>query len=279
MPNDKFSKLTWHKRTHGHEFTGAEFRVLMSIFDHSDEHGRKSHPGLKRLMDETGYSKSAISEALKALQARGWITQSSRGSGVSGRASVYELVPDAPSRSSGLDQSSNGGSSAGVDQLPEVGPVERTSRSSGLDLVGPVEWTPSDPDIKSGSDPYRSDQGEVRQSPNHQEDQDETGHESRSLAVAGSEATGARASGTGNPPATEDRPAKSTQAEPASAGATEAPEENRPVGLQPLAPSSSTDPFASEPAWRAEGRAREKRAARLLEPASASRRIPDPFAS
>jgi len=140
MSRVKFSKLTWHKRTHGHEFIGAEFRVLMSIFDHSDAYGRNSHPGLKLLMAETGYSKSAISEALKALQVRGWITQSRRGSGVSGRASVYELVPDAPSRSTG------------VDQLPEVGPVERTSRSSGLDLVGPVEWTPSDPDIRSGSE-------------------------------------------------------------------------------------------------------------------------------
>jgi hypothetical protein len=57
-----FSKLTWHKRTHGHEFTGAEFRVLMSIFDHSDERGRKSHPGLKLLMAETGYGKTAVSE-------------------------------------------------------------------------------------------------------------------------------------------------------------------------------------------------------------------------
>jgi len=257
MSSDKFSKLTWHKRTHGHEFTGAEFRVLMSIFDHSDAYGRNSHPGLKLLMAETGYSKSAISEALKALQVRGWITQSRRGSGVSGRASVYELVPDAPSRSTG------------VDQLPEVGPVERTSRSSGLDLVGPVEWTPSDPDIRSGSDPYRSDQGEVRFTPNHQEDQGETGHGSRSLAVAGPEATA------------EDRPAKSRQAdpdpEPASAGALEAPEESRPVGLQPLTGSSMTDPFASEPVWRAEAAASEERAARRLEPATASHRIPDPW--
>lgn len=64
MPSDRFSKLTWHKRTHGHAFTGAEFRVLMSIFDHSDERGRNSHPGLVLLTKETGYSKASVSEAL-----------------------------------------------------------------------------------------------------------------------------------------------------------------------------------------------------------------------
>jgi len=168
-----FSKLTWHKRTHGHQFTGAEFRVLMSTFDHSDEHGRRSHPGLKLLMAETGYGKSAVSEALTALQTRGWITQTHRGSGTSGKTSVYELVPDAPS------------STAGADQPGEVGPVERTSWSAGADTVVPLERTPTDPDNRSGSDPFRSDQGEVRYSPNHLGDHDETGHERRSLAVAG----------------------------------------------------------------------------------------------
>ncbi len=65
---------------------GAEFRVLMSIFDHSDERGRKSHPpGLKLLMTETGYGKTAVSEALTVLQERGWITQTRKGSGTSGK--------------------------------------------------------------------------------------------------------------------------------------------------------------------------------------------------
>ncbi|WP_092801493.1 helix-turn-helix domain-containing protein [Rhodococcus globerulus] len=244
MPSDKFSKLTWHKRTHGHELTGAEFRVLMSIFDHSDEHGRNSHPGLELLVKETRYSKAAVSEALKRLQSRGWIVQTYRGSGTAGRTSIYALVPDAPRSSSGMDQP-NG----------EV-PVERTSGSSGLDSEVPVDWTPTDPGSDPGSDPYRSDQVEVRQSPNHQEDQDEPDLDGRALAVAGTETTGARASGT------EDRPAKSRQAEPelepASAGAAEAPEEYRPVGLHLL------NPFASESTRRAEGHALEERAAPSL---------------
>ncbi|MGU3586054.1 helix-turn-helix domain-containing protein [Rhodococcus sp. C26F] len=109
-------------------------------------------------------------------------------------------------------------------------------------------------------------------SSNASADQDETGHGGRSLAVADPEATA------------EDRPATSRQAgpdaEPASADVLETSEEaNRPVGLQPLARSSMTDPFASEPAWRAEAAAREKRVTRLLEPATASHRVPDPWSS
>jgi DNA-binding transcriptional MocR family regulator len=186
MSSDKFSKLSWHKRTHGHDFTGAEFRVLMAVFDYSDENGRKSHPGLKRLMTDTGYGKTAVSEALTALQARGWITQTRKGSGTSGKTSVYELVPDAPSSAAEAVPPETGASAAGADQPTEVGPAERTSWSAGADLVVPLERTPTDPGSDPGSDPLESDQGEVRYPPNHLDDQDETGLESRSLADAGS---------------------------------------------------------------------------------------------
>lgn len=186
----KFSKLTWHKRTHGHEFTGAEFRVLMSIFDHSDEHGRKSHPGLKLLMAETGYGKTAVSEALTALQERGWITQTRKGSGTSGKTSVYELVPDAPSGTAEADQPRDEVIPLERNNKEEVGSVERTSWSAGADPVVPLEVvplerTPTDP----GSDPFGSDQRMVRYPPNHSEDQDETGLDSRSLTAEDSEAT------------------------------------------------------------------------------------------
>lgn len=208
-----FSKLTWHKRTHGHTFTGAEFRVLMSIFDHSDERGLKSHPGLRLLMAETGYGKTAVSEALTALQERGWIAQTRKGSGTSGKTSVYELVPDAPSSTARAVLPEQGSGSAGADQPTEVGPVERTSWSAGADTVVPLERTPTDPDIRSGSDPFSSDQGVVRYPPNHSEDR-ETGPEAGSLATAGSttEATGVAYFsdfdpwGSTSEPATESRP-------------------------------------------------------------------------
>lgn len=228
-----FSKLTWHKRTHGHEFTGAEFRVLMSIFDHSDEHGRNSHPGLKLLMAETGYGKTAVSEALTALKARGWITQARKGSGTSGKTSVYELVPNAPSSNAGAVQPDAEGRSVVADQLPEVGPVERTSWSAGADTVVPLERTPTDPDIRSGSDPSRSDQEEVRYSPNHLEDQDEAGHASRPLAVEGrTEHYRTSCDGRGH-----DGPSNEAASTPAAEteGAREAPE-----GLVGLRPPTAT---------------------------------------
>lgn len=262
MLSDQFSKLSWHKRTHGHPFAGAEFRVLMSIFDHSDKDGRTSHPGLKLLMTETGYGKTAVSEALAALQARGWITQTRKGSGTSGKTSVYELVPEAPSGTAGAVPPETEVVPLERTNPIEVGPVERTSWSAGADPVGPLERTPTDPDIRSGSDPFGSDQAEVRYSPNHLEDQGETGQGSRSLTDTGrTEATA--------------QPAALWPAE--SATATEAPQ-----GFVSLQQSTAgrhhpDDPWACEPpAWVAEVQAREKR-----RPRSATVRLPieDPFAS
>jgi hypothetical protein len=201
-----FSKLTWHKRTHGHKFTGAEFRVLMSIFDHSSADGTNSHPGIKRMMAETGYGKATVSTAVTGLKARGWIRETRKGSGVSGNASVFDLVPDAPSPPS---------SSPGVEQPSEVVRLERTSSSPGANQVVRLEQSPSDPGLSDpGSDPDSSDQEEVRYSPNHLEDQDETGLESRSLAVGGSTST-------------------SPDSDPWGSTSEPAAEGSRPLGLQP----------------------------------------------
>lgn len=98
-------------------------------------------------------------------------------------------------------------------------------------------------------------------------DQDETGHGSRSLADAGREEAPAGADGRGHggpsrgvrASGTENRPAKSRQAEPelepASAGAIEAPEEDRPDGLRLLTTSApvgvGTDPITGGPDWDA----------------------------
>lgn len=102
---------------------------------------------------------------------------------------------------------------------------------------------------------------------NARTDQDETGLGSRSLAVEGSEAPrGADGRGSGSP-----------SQEAASSAA-----EYRPDGLQPATATGSPfdGPFASEPARRAESAAREERAARYLEPATAATPWPpdDPWA-
>lgn len=223
-------------------------------------------------MTETGYGRSAVSEALTALQARGWITQTRKGSGTSGKTSVYELVPDAPSSTAGAVPPDTGSGTAGADQPQEVGPVERTSWSAGADSVVPLERTPTDPDIRSGSDPFRSDQEEVRYAPNHLEHQDETAPYGRSLAIAGTEAPGgadgrghrgpslvARASGTGP----DSDPWGGSPSDPATA----APQGS--VSLQPTTTvGHPADPWASEPA---------ERAAKHHEPATATGTYLNPF--
>lgn len=238
MSSDKFSKLTWLKRTNGHKFKPAEFRVLIAIFNHTNEHGQRAFPGLKLLAEETGHSKSTVSEAVTALRHAGWITETSKGSGVSGNASVLALVPDAPnppSSSSGEEQPAQVSSSRIQEQPEGVVPVERTGSSPFQEQVVPGPRKPSDPGSDPGSDPFTSDHEEVRHSPNHLEDQDETASYGRSLAVEGRTATGL-------------------------------------VGLQPPTAGGhqSDDPWACEtPTWVVEARAREERAARNLEPATA----------
>lgn len=98
-PVDKpiFSKLDWLKRTHGHKLTLAEFRVLMAVYCHTDGSGKNAYPGLSLIAEEACVAIPTASSAIKSLKAAGWLREVSRGSGVSGRNSVYELVQDAPS--------------------------------------------------------------------------------------------------------------------------------------------------------------------------------------
>lgn len=97
--SQKFSKLTWLKRTNGHAFKPADFRVLVSIYNHSDAVGRNSYPGRDRIAQETCLMPSTVSEAVQRLIAAGWIREADRGNGVTGRYSKYELVPHAPALS------------------------------------------------------------------------------------------------------------------------------------------------------------------------------------
>ncbi len=69
----------------------------MSIWDHADgKTGRDSHPGLDLLIEETTYRRTEVSRAASSLKARGWIHETYRGNGRAKKASVFDLVPDAP---------------------------------------------------------------------------------------------------------------------------------------------------------------------------------------
>ncbi|WP_176138309.1 helix-turn-helix domain-containing protein [Mycobacterium sp. D16Q16] len=94
--NHKFSKLEWLKRTNGHKFTISEFRVLLSIFNHSDKTGQESFPGSERIAEEACITRTTASEAVRSLIERGWIREVEKGSGYARKYSRYALVPDAP---------------------------------------------------------------------------------------------------------------------------------------------------------------------------------------
>lgn len=188
-----FSKLTWLKRTDGHKFTGAEFRVLIALFNHTSADGTNAHPGLKLLAEETGYRKSGVSEAITSLKARGWIRETRKGSGFTGNASVFALVPDGPNlpSSSAVPEQPPAASSSARPEQPRSSssapaePVVPLYRNNPPEVV-PLERKPSNPGLPDpGSDPFSSDQGEVRYPPNHLESEDEIGLRSRSLSIAG----------------------------------------------------------------------------------------------
>jgi hypothetical protein len=198
-------------------------------------------------MAETCYGKAAVSTAVTALKAGGWIRETRKGSGVSGNASVFELVDDAPNppSSSPTDEQPTQVSSSPTDEQPTQ--VSSSPTDEQPTQVVRLEQYPSDPGLSDpGSDPHSSDQEEVQYSLNHREDQDETGLESRSLADDGS-------TGTESVPETDD-----------GRGLQGPSLVSRATGTAEASSSSATasaswfdDPFANEPAHRAQESATE----------------------
>ncbi|QSE88919.1 hypothetical protein JWS13_10025 [Rhodococcus pseudokoreensis] len=146
-----FSKLKWLKRTDGHKFTLSEFRVLISLFNHSGSQGKKSHPGIELMMRETGLSKGVVSAAVTSLKERGWVHETFRGSGYSKKASQFDLIPDAPnpdyaaSHSSGHSEPCEDHSSDSQCHSSESDPVIVTATRNPSDPG-------SDPEIRSWRD-------------------------------------------------------------------------------------------------------------------------------
>lgn len=205
MASNGFSKLNWLKRTDAHKLTGAEVRVLLSIFNHADgETGRNAHPGVELMSQETTYRKSGVSEAVASLKALGWIHETYRGNGKARLASVFDLIPDAPNpgyrcpedRAGKCATCSNGSATAEVLEQPNVSgraevldsnvsaqaevlsPNDSGFRSNGSAVAGPMfplERLPidpgSDPKIRSSrSGPIGppSDPGKFRYPPEHE---------------------------------------------------------------------------------------------------------------
>ena len=91
---ESFSKFHWSKAFGRSDVPSEARAVAYVIHDHSGRDGRNSHPGMDKLMVDTGLSESTVGRHLKIITGSGWVHQVSSGSN-SGRlalASVYDLT-------------------------------------------------------------------------------------------------------------------------------------------------------------------------------------------
>jgi Helix-turn-helix domain len=96
-----FCKFTYLKGLHGHRFPKGDgsYRVLVSVLDYADQHGRNAHPGIARLAKDCVMGESTVRRHLKWLKDNGYIVEESRGHSVGDvrLASKYSLAtPDLP---------------------------------------------------------------------------------------------------------------------------------------------------------------------------------------
>jgi len=93
--SDPATKWEWEKafraRFANEDNGRAAFAVATVLAMHADGDGTNTFPSVDRLVQETGYSRSATLGALKTLRLSGWVQQVSQGSGASKKTSVYRL--------------------------------------------------------------------------------------------------------------------------------------------------------------------------------------------
>ncbi|REE72185.1 hypothetical protein C8E05_1573 [Rhodococcus wratislaviensis] len=164
-PSKKFSKLVWLKSLDGVKFTLSEYRVLISLFNHSNEYGYDARPKIKTIAEEIAASTTSVETALASLRARRWIVQDSRGSNYTGRASVYRLgdpaEADKDPASLGVTKPKT---QARLGHRPkhtgDTGPSQLgTDTQARLGLTDPL----SDPGTDPGSDPLEDEKAAHRE--------------------------------------------------------------------------------------------------------------------
>jgi hypothetical protein len=161
----EFSKLNWLKRLSGADLTDGEFRVLVSIFNHTDERGRRCYAKQTTLAAETGKSDRQVRRIIPELVRKGWLTEVRKGTGRSGLASEFDLsTPETPDTHVRCSDSARAETpDTGVrysEETPDIsgqitGHLEQKHRTFPVETpdthVLPSDPL-SDPDIRSGSD-------------------------------------------------------------------------------------------------------------------------------
>lgn len=154
------SKLDWMKDLRGAGLSSAEFRVLVVLATYSDKNMLNAHPGVKRLVEDTGLARSTVIAALGVLQERGWIRMTEQGGNQFGKgiANVYSIHTPGPTHKGpiqgsvihkGTDERTLKGPTGltlldgeGSDSRPK-GPMSEDQGSDSRALKGLVNRTPS----------------------------------------------------------------------------------------------------------------------------------------
>lgn len=90
-----FSKLNYLKTLRGRSISASQYRVLVEVFNYTDENGCNAYPGQERLAQDTGLSVRTVRQHLTWLAENGYLIKISRGRGNgvggSGQCTRYRL--------------------------------------------------------------------------------------------------------------------------------------------------------------------------------------------
>lgn len=76
-----FSKLNYLKSLRGKQISAPQYRVLVEVFNYTDEYGHDAYPGQKRLAEDTGMSARSVRDHLTWLVNNGYLIKVRRGRG------------------------------------------------------------------------------------------------------------------------------------------------------------------------------------------------------
>jgi predicted transcriptional regulator len=86
---EEFSKLRYLKTLHGVDISATCYRVLVTISDYTDRHGKRAWPGIEKLVEDCRLSRSTVKRSLCELEQTGWLHLDKRGR--KGMRSEYSL--------------------------------------------------------------------------------------------------------------------------------------------------------------------------------------------
>lgn len=154
------NKFEYLKALHGVDVTPAQFRVLVTILDYSDQNGNRAFPGVENLVKDCCLSTATVKRCLTALVDAGWLTKVSRG-GRSGdgrkRASEYALTaPGSTAHERSVDiDAQQLKSSLSMDQIDDLNSSKRVPQQ----LTGDPPSDPLTPDPKTSDHVYQREAG------------------------------------------------------------------------------------------------------------------------